>query len=178
MSSVSEEWRPVVGFEGQYEVSSLGRVKSLPKTVLRGRGPFITKERIIGGRSRAAGYPIVRIREKTLYIHALVLESFVGPRPVGFEACHNNGDRTDNRSDNLRWDTPRSNQMDRAKHGTSNRGERCANARLTSAEALEIMKSTDRTCELAHRYGVAPQTICAIRKGRNWKHLQEPAYAG
>jgi hypothetical protein len=178
MQSVSEEWRPVVGLEGQYEVSSLGRVKSLPKMVFRGRGPFMTKERIIGGRSRAAGYPVVHVGAKCLYIHALVLEAFVGPRPSGLEACHNNGDRTDNRAENLRWDTPRANQMDRAKHGTSNRGEQCGTARLTNKQALEIMQSVERTSVLAKKYGVAPQTISGIRCGHKWNHLRETAQAG
>ena len=178
MTKVPEEWRPVGGFEGQYEVSSLGRVKSLPKVVSRGRGPFVTKERIIGGRSRCAGYPIVHIGAKCRYIHALVLEAFVGPRPSDFEACHNNGDRTDNRAENLRWDTPSANQNDRAKHGTSNRGERCGTSILTSEQVIEIMRSSERTSVLARLYGVAPQTISGIRCGHKWTHLQETANAG
>ena len=179
MTTVPEEWRPVAGLEGLYEVSSIGRVKSLPKTVSRRRGrPFTTKERIIGGRARSCGYPVVRIQSKCCYIHTLVLEAFFGPRPHGFEACHNNGDREDNRAENLRWDTPSANQNDRAKHGTSNRGERCGSSVLTSEQVISIMRSTERTSVVARRFGVAPQTISGIRCGHRWKHIRETAFAG
>lgn len=178
MITVPEEWRPVVGNEGQYEVSSLGRVKSLPKMVSRRNGQYMTKERILGGRARSAGYPIVHIGTACRYIHAIVLEAFSGPRPDGFEACHNNGDRTDNRAENLRWDTPSANQNDRARHGTSNRGERCGTSILKSDQVIEIMRSTERTSVLAKRYGVAPQTISGIRCGWKWQHLRETAKAG
>jgi hypothetical protein len=178
MTTVPEEWRPVVGLEGQYEVSNLGRVKSLPKMVSRRNGRYMKKERLIGGRSRAAGYPVVHIGPTCRYIHSLVLEAFVGPRPDGFEACHNNGDRTDNRAENLRWDTPSANQNDRAKHGTSNRGERCGTSILKSYQVIAIMRSTERTSVLARQYGVAPQTISGIRCGWKWQHLRETAKAG
>ena len=53
----------------------------------------------------------------TKYIHRLVLEAFVGPCPEGMETCHNNGVRTDNRLENLRWDTSSANNDDIVKHG-------------------------------------------------------------
>jgi hypothetical protein len=51
-------------------------------------------------------------------VHQLVLEAFVGPRPRGMESCHNNGNQTDNRLVNLRWDTKSENNLDRVRHGT------------------------------------------------------------
>jgi hypothetical protein len=51
-------------------------------------------------------------------VHQLVLEAFVGSRPGGMEGCHNNGDGTDNRVENLRWDTPSENNFDLVRHGT------------------------------------------------------------
>lgn len=56
----------------------------------------------------------------TMTVHRLILETFVGPRPDGMEACHYNGVRTDNRLENLRWDTPSNNQKDRLQYGTDN----------------------------------------------------------
>lgn len=177
MNRVSEEWRPVIGLETQYEVSNLGRVKSLPRTVARASGAYKRGERIIGGKAMSSGYPIVNLGGRVRYIHHLVLEAFSGPRPDGYEGCHNNGVRTDNRSENLRWDTAAANQRDRVEHGTSNRGERCGCAVLTEEQVLEIMRSAERTSVLAKQLGVAPQTISGIRCGWKWNHLREKAIA-
>jgi hypothetical protein len=173
METVTELWLPVKGFEGKYEVSSLGRVRSLGRMVVRSRGvPFFRPTRFLKPNATGGtGYPTVNFGGGTKYVHGLVLEAFVGPRPEGCEACHCNGSRIDNRVENLRWDTPQENQRDRAKHGTSNRGERCASAKLTENQAIEIRDSKEPGCDLARRYGVAQQTICNIRKGRRWNHI-------
>ncbi len=175
MEIVHEEWQAVVGLEGQHEVSNLGRVRSLGRIVVRRVGrPFFRPEKILSGNVTGGhGYKTVNIGGRNRYVHRLVLEAFVGPCPNGNEGCHGNGNRTDNRLSNLRWDTPQANQMDRATHGTSNRGERSAKARLTETQAREILGSKERGCELARRYGIAQQTVCGIRKGRKWAHLAE-----
>lgn len=175
MSSVHEEWRPVVGHERTHEVSDQGRVRSLARTIVRRVGrPFHKPEKILKGNvSKALGYQTVRLNDTLLYVHCLVLEAFVGPRPDGMEACHDPDPcRTNNCVSNLRWDTPQANQRDRSRHGTSNRGERCGTAILTEAQVREIRCSVEPGCELARRYGVAQQTICGIRKGRTWGHLE------
>lgn len=58
----------------------------------------------------------------SVYVHTLILLAFKGPRPEGLHCCHGNGDRTDNRPSNLRWDTPGSNSADRLKHSAGQRG--------------------------------------------------------
>lgn len=174
MDSVPEIWKPVNGHEGHYEVSDQGRVRSLDRYVPRRRGkPMRRVGKILKSIVAAGGpgYPIINLCGRTTYVHSLVLEAFVGPRPHRHEACHENGIRTDNRLANLRWDTPQANQMDRARHGTSNRGEQCAVAKLTAEQAREIYQSRERGCELAKRYGVTQQTICNLRKGRTWTHF-------
>lgn len=125
VSLPDEEWRAIVGWEGFYEVSNMGRVRSLDRMAgnrrIHGRVMKPYKDRpkyphmIIqlskGGRSKeGAAFPLV---------HKLVLEAFVGPRPAGLEACHNNGDGTDNRLTNLRWDTHKANMADQFEHGTN-----------------------------------------------------------
>lgn len=175
MEIVYEEWRAVVGLEGKYEVSNLGQVRSLDCIVVRRRGkPFYRPGRILKGNlSGGPGYRTVNIGGGSKYVHRLVLEAFVGPCPEGMEACHGpDKTRSNCRLDNLRWDTPQANQLDRVKDGTSNRGERCAAAKLTESKACEILSSNEPGCELARRYGVAQQTICNIRKGRRWAHLK------
>lgn len=64
------------------------------------------------------GYPMIKVRNKTWYVHALVMETFVGPRPEGSEIRHLDGDRCNNRVDNLKYGTHSENMMDRERHGT------------------------------------------------------------
>lgn len=115
-----ERWLPVVGWEGLYEVSDKARVRSTKRTVERGRGTMRIQPKILKT-SVSHGYQVVglwrRNRQKLSRVHRLMLEAFVGPCPDGMEACHGNGDRSDNRLDNLRWDTSGSNKYDIVKHG-------------------------------------------------------------
>ncbi|UGS27597.1 NUMOD4 motif-containing HNH endonuclease [Microbacterium resistens] len=114
-----EEWRPVVGYEGKYEVSNLGRVRSLSRLSSSGRR---VRGRMMGLRPHPRGYLQTTLTAngicETKKVHRLVLEAFVGPCPDGMESCHENGVRDDNRLSNLRWDTSLANAADRTAHGT------------------------------------------------------------
>lgn len=106
----NEEWRPIPGFEGLYEVSNLGRVKSLPR-MRRGRGVGLHRAggRILSCNGLAgAGYPIVQLSNIKLsqrFVHRLVADAFI-PNTNGYEYVnHKDGDKTNNRSDNLEWCT-------------------------------------------------------------------------
>ena len=119
-----ETWKPVVGWEGLYSVSDRGRVRSEDRTVHYSSGRIRTvrgKIRALG--SHRFGYPMVTMKsagrkQRTEYVHRLVLEAFVGPCPEGMEVCHNNGDPTCNLLSNLRWDTHSENTRDKRRHGT------------------------------------------------------------
>ncbi len=112
----TEEWRSVPGRDGLYEVSNLGRVRSYLK-----RGNAINKRRDtpkLINPSPAKGYPEVTLQGGTKYrVHQLVLEAFDGPCPSGLEGCHGDGDRTNNRKSNLRWDSHQANAADQVRHG-------------------------------------------------------------
>ena len=123
--STAEEWRPVLGYEGIYDVSSMGRVRSHARWIDNGSGkPRLQSGRVLKTTLRG-GYPALGLTRdgKTwrVAVHILVLIAFIGPRPAGQYACHGNGDRTDNRVENLRWDTNSANQLDAVKHGTHSR---------------------------------------------------------
>lgn len=121
MGFAQEEWRPVVGHENSYEVSSRGSVRSVDRVLV-----------FTDGRSRRARgrelkpWPLRRVGHLCVtlsggvkaLVHVLVLEAFIGPRPLGMVACHNNGIAEDNRVDNLRWDTYSENNRDLVRHGT------------------------------------------------------------
>ena len=119
-----EQWRPVVGYEGLYEVSDMGRVRSLDRVVSCPRAR--SKTRLARGILMrpsviASGHLAAQLSRsgdrKTVGVHRLVLEAFVGPCPDGMEACHYNDIADDNRLSNLRWGTRSDNFYDRVRNG-------------------------------------------------------------
>lgn len=127
-STAAEEWRPVVGFEGHYEVSNLGRVRSLDRPIPVRRPGAVTHYRPIRGRMirlclDTRGYLVLGLSKDgvriTGIVHLLVLEAFVGPPPPGHECRHLNGVKTDARLVNLRWGTRSENAFDRTTHHTN-----------------------------------------------------------
>lgn len=125
-----EEWRPVVGFEGYYEVSDHGRVRSLDRNRKAPTGgDWVQPGRILcqtdGMKSRGDARLSVNLcrhgRCKTRFVHQLVLEAFVGPRPPGMQTLHWDDVKTNNHLSNLRWGTPQENQYDRIRNGNNDR---------------------------------------------------------
>ena len=113
-------------------------------------------------------------RKKETNVHRFVLEAFVGPCPEGMEGCHNNGNRTDNRLENLRWDTKLANQADRRKHGTTPLGEKNCKAKLNEEQVREIkahLKDGLTLKKLAVMYSVSFGLISQIKTGRVWSHI-------
>lgn len=118
------------------------------------------------------GYECVSLRcnGKSIkaYVHRIVAESFLGPIPTGLDVCHNNGNRTDNRIDNLRFDTRKGNLADRKEHGTQQTGERNPSAKLTNQEAEQIKKrrlAGESLRSLANYFRVRESTISRIANG-------------
>ena len=102
------------------------------------------------------------------------METFVGLRPPGLICCHWDGDPANNRLENLRWDTYKSNCEDMLRHGTRRRGATGSRAKLRDDDVGEIRRlSADGILarELSERYGVGTANIRAIVKGQTWKHL-------
>lgn len=177
MTYDNEEWRPVVGWEGLYEVSSHGRVRSFDRVVRCGYGRTRTfPGRILKGWLQQ-GYPVVALmmvgeEQRRTFVHILVCEAFHGPAPSpDHEVAHNDGDRANGYYRNLRWATHVENEADKIAHGTRPVGERHGAAKLTPDQVLEIRAYSGNQRELADRLGVSPATICVIRKGKNWRHL-------
>lgn len=169
---MTEEWRAVPGYEGAYEVSSLGRVRSLDRVVespTAKRGyPKLMRGRLLKPQRHSAGYLHVGLSRRIRIISHLVLEAFRGPRPDGEEACHNNGDKWNNVLGNLRWGTHTYNCADRVAHGTSPDGEQNAMCKLSLAEVVAIRArygpETQRA--LGAEFGVVQGHVSRIVTGR------------
>jgi hypothetical protein len=142
-----EEWRPLPGFEGRYEVSDQGRVYSV-KTTGYGSG---STGRILASTSSTHGHRKVRLYHNKaqcwLYVHRLVMLAFVGPCPAGQEVRHLDGDPTNNCLDNLRYGTRSENALDRAIHvvpDNPDRLEYCANGLHVFDDANTYRRPTGR----------------------------------
>ena len=161
---IVENWRPVVGYEGLYEVSDLGRVKSLAKTLPHaGYGSRRCPEKILKDADNGTGHRTVGLwkdkRQRKAFVHRLVLEAFVGPAPTGMEACHWDDDPTNNHIDNLRWDTRKNNMVDMVRNGKNHnarkanckRGHSLSGSNLVPA-TLRAGRRECRSCSSARRY--------------------------
>lgn len=174
-----ELWIPVLGFEGFYEASNMGRVRSVPRLVRFGvRGVTRTVGGVIlspvmGSR----GYPVVNLTKpgvrRQMFLHKVILEAFTGGRPEGMEACHNDGDTTNSRLENLRWDTRSGNHEDKRKHGTWQVGEMANNSKLTEAVVIEIRKRGLSAAQASREYGLSKTNAKRIVRGDTWRYLNE-----
>ena len=129
------------------------------------------------------GYQYVSLQQgpriKQKQVHRLVLETFVEPCPEGMECCHNNGIRTDNKLENLRWDTKSNNSIDSIKHGTHTglcyKGEICPAAKLKEKDVRMIIYMHKTVLflrrEIAEIYNVTCSTIDLIINKKTWKHI-------
>ena len=178
---MSEIWKPVTGFEGLYEVSNLGNVRSLDRYCLGRdgrselhRGRVLAKQLTWNGycdvilSNRSAG-----IKRKHRPVHALVAEAFLGPRRAGCDVMHLDGDRTNNHAENLRYG-PRAENL----HQTYDYGGTAGPGKLKKHEALEVIQRLERgehPCDLAREFGVNNAAIYHIKNGTAFTWLRKEA---
>ncbi len=113
-------------------------------------------------------------KKKRMAVHRLVLMSWTGPCPAGHQCRHINGDRHDNRLENLAWGTVRENYADQRRHGTASIGSRQSSAKLTEADipAIRRMLEAGKTkASIGRQYGVSGRTITYIANGEHWAHV-------
>lgn len=170
---MKEEWRPVAGMGSAYEVSNMGRVRSLPRERRFYEWDFERRLRVIRQRMtgrvliltakrRPNGYLEVSLKwngeQRMAYVHRLVLDAFAGPQPSAIhQSGHLNGVRDDNRFVNLAWVTPVVNAAHRKIHGTNRPSpERIANKRLAARLLVSSGMSID---VVAQCLSLSPENI-------------------
>jgi hypothetical protein len=170
-----EIFRPVLGYEGIYKVSNLGRVHSLPRIDIAGRkwcGKLLKQGKQTDDR------PYVTLRKdgksRNMQIAWLVAEAWHGPRPEGLCVLHNDGDRFNNAPGNLRYGTHKENGEDMVKHGHSPKGVKQHLSKLTEADIpliRDLLTQGLTQQAVADRFGIHQTGISAIKRGKTWTHI-------
>lgn len=179
MNEEVEIWKDVVGYEGKYQVSSFGNVKSLSRLVPNSRGGFKTiPTKILKPGMGTSGYLGVNLADsgsKTYMIHRLVTIAFISNEENKEYVNHKDGIKTNNHISNLEWTTPSENTT----HAYDNKlnqnyGENNPTSKLTLAQVEDIIESYipyNRKVgarALGRKYGISVGHIFHILAGNCW----------
>ena len=171
---MTEVWKDIPGYEGRYQASTHGRIRSVDRVMYRkdGHGGYSEwnyKGKLLKSRPKESGHLNVCLGiGNTKKVHRLVLEAFVGPCPSGLECLHADGDPTNNRIENLRWGTRLENRADIRKHAQLYR--RRQGSTWLSEDTIRAIKrdlaAPDVPSQkvLARKYGVHHNTINNINR--------------
>lgn len=171
-----EIWKDIPGYEGLYQVSNIGRVKSF--YYYGGERERIMKPLDVGqGYLRVALYK--NKKEKSHYIHALVLWAFVKERPKGLECNHLNGDKHDNRLENLEYCTRAENNLHfyrvLGKGYNKPSGEKCGSSKLTNeiVQKIRELYATGNYTQvtLAKMFGTSQTNVSGIIHRLIWRDI-------
>jgi len=181
-----ETWIPIVGYEGLYEVSNKGRVRSLDTVQTRSNGKCICRFKIKGRipkpfrTGKNDGYDTVQLSgRENRKVHRLVAEAFLD-NPLGLpEVNHIDGNKRNNAVENLEWVTGQENVEHAVRMGLMKSGDDVPIRKLSSRDVAEIRAAYkpgirgSGVKSLAKRYGVSSTTMRNILSGRKWGHVQQ-----
>lgn len=167
-----EVWRDVVGFDGGYKISNLGRLKC--ELVL----PIMVKIFIVKQTVNKKRYACVRMtkdgeKSPSVRIHKLVAEAFI-PNPVNKPTVnHKKGVKLDNRATELEWASFKENSAHAYKFGLVKlkTGQDAYNAKLRNEIVMDIFNATGKAKEITEKYKVHPNTVHDIKAGRSWGQI-------
>jgi NUMOD4 motif/HNH endonuclease len=174
-----EEWRPAVGYDGLYEVSNLGRIKSCTKYIpnlLTGgesaRPPKLMKTAV----DRGGHHHLSLTKDgvaKNVFLHHVVARAFLGPCPDGYQTLHRDDDKEDNRAEALYYGTVAHNGRDKTKNGKSVWGEKHHAASLTEDQVREIFALKGKMGQgvIARKFGTTVSAVSHIHHGWAWTHI-------
>ena len=176
-----EIWKPIPGYEGLYEVSNLGKVKSLPRNrfIKNTTYTYLSSEKILKLDIGKSNYYRTCLSEnkknKRFLVHRLVAMSFISNPENKPMVNHINSIRTDNRVENLEWCTHSENMIHGFNKGFCNppKGVINGQSKLTEKEVLEIrrLKNTMSQKQISINFKVSLSTISEILLMKSWKHI-------
>lgn len=171
-SSKTEEWRDIPGYEGRYQASNLGRIRSLDRRVkIRHGATRLARGCVLkaaGSKYNQHLMVVLGHGQNGSLVHQLVAATFLGPRPEGQEVRHLDGNPLNNTVDNLAYGTRTENIIDVMRIGRPWR-------KLCADQVLEIrrrLQAGERGADLAREYGVRDGCISSIKVGRTFKWLK------
>lgn len=175
---MSEIWKPIKGYEGLYEVSNLGRVKSL--SFRNSRGTF--KRDLIMKSENCHGYKRLSLStndvQKGFSVHRLVSQAFISNPDNKTQINHKDYDKTNNHVENLEWCTAKENTRHAVAGGRKgdNRGEKHGQSELTEAQVKRIRLMKEITPNITQRvianmFNVSQSQISHILLREQWKHI-------
>lgn len=179
--TVSEVWRSIPGFEGLYEASTHGQIRSERRVIaMRNGGTCVRQGRILSQATKRNGYKQVTLvaadsSRTSGMVHRLILLTFRG-KPDELVARHLDGDKSNNMLANLRWGTySQNNKGDKYQQGTMPLGEKHHGAKLSEGDVINIRKMRAEGfsgAEIAQQYPhLNRSSIYPILSGKTWKHL-------
>lgn len=184
-----EKWRDALEYEGIYQVSNTGLVRSLDRSIVQTNGVKISsKGRSLRLYTHYLGYIrtsfCVMKNRKYHYVHRLVYEAFKGKLPEGLEINHIDGVKANNNLDNLEAVTRAANIRHAYRNGLNSPklGEESFLSKLTEAEVLDIRNTLSHTIgvhgrhinlkkEVAQKYNISTDNINRILRRDTWKHI-------
>jgi len=171
---MTEVWKPAIGFEGHYEVSNLGRCRSV-KAACGTHIGLIRKPSLSRGYAR---FLLVNLDvRKNIQAHRLIYESFMGPIPAGMQINHRNGVKNDNRLENLEVVSASENKLHaihvlgKKTYLIPSQGELNGRAKLTEAQLPEIFRLRSlgwSQQRIADKFGINQTNISRVLRGISW----------
>lgn len=185
MDSETEIWIQAKGFEGWYEVSNFGRIKRLPRLSKNSRNDSYKKynEKILSTKNSTNGrYLNVKLTvngiTKTIQVHRLILESFIPNLENKKEVNHKDGNKKNNKLENLEWVTSSENKIHAIKNNLIKYafGEKVSKAKLNNNTVKEIKKYLKNKSmlqkDIARKFGITEKMVTDINTGRTWSKIQ------
>lgn len=184
---MEEIWKGIPGYEGLYEASNFGAVRSKDRVIYENNGKARPlKGKVLIQSPNPKGYPGVGLSKNgkvdCYRTHRIIAELFVSNPFKNSEVNHLDENKTNNRADNLEWCT----RLQNIHHGTGmlrkqisqtgapnykNRGEGCGTSKLKNHQVIAIYNDPRKYKEISKEYGVSPSSVCEIKNKKVWCEL-------
>jgi len=173
-----EIWKDILGYEGHYQISNLGRVKSLPKIKKNRDGYCTTKEKFLKPNNYSNKYAVfdlsLNLKVKRHLAHRLLAIAFIPNAENKPFINHKNGNKLDNSLGNLEWVSASENAKHAFDMGLRKRGEVHSKSIFTDNQVIDIkqrLAKGENGASIARLYNACKSTIHNIKKNKTWKHL-------